>query len=197
MRPAHRLAFVLALASLAGCASTRLGLDYEPTPAELVLHAADESAEPLARVLVSIIEARRTGADHKGPWELLARMRLENLGAESVRLLPDELLLVDGELNAFGTVVLAELPHPLARGEADQIDLVFPMPGGMAPAELDLDGLNLRCPLEVDGKRLVLGASFTRVYHEPQASRVHVGLDYGYRYGYGYGYWHPGVGWWW
>ena len=189
-----RLVALALVSLLAGCATSRLGLDYEPTPAELVLHGPDENSEPLARVLVSVVEARRTGKDGKGPWELLVRMRLENLAATSVRLLPDELLLVDGELNAFGSVVLTDLPQPLVRGEASQFELLFPLPGGTEPKDLDLDGLNLRCPLEIDGKRLVLGASFTRV-RDDRDSRVQIG--YGYRYGYGYGSWHPGVGWWW
>lgn len=191
-----RGAGLLVLALLAtACASTRMDLDYDPAPAELILKGTGGESDPVARVLISLVEARRAGPERTGDWELVAHLRVENDRADSVIVRAGEMLLVDGELREFGAAILAELPSPVERGAARQFTAVFPFPEGREPSQIDLDGLNLRCPLDVDGRRIVLAATFQRVRpYIPPSPRVRVGL--GYHYGYGYHH-HHGAGWWW
>ncbi len=152
------------LLSSIACRSTRVALDYLPNPGEVFV-PDQQGAGAAARVLASVISAERRDRDPEQPFELRLRLRLENLAATSVAFEPAELLLVGNDLRPFGPprIMLdgeaVEQAPTLAAGMAAIFDLFFPV-GDVAPR--DVEGLNLRLMLLVDGRRLPLGFGFGR-----------------------------------
>lgn len=181
----------------AACTSTRLALEFTPAPAEVVV--ASEDGAPLARVLATVVEARRHDGDPDRPFELHLRVRLENLGGEDLSLDVEELLLLDAGLVPFGTPRARDPTRgePATRVPPDGVavvDLLVPFPRDREPADLDLEGLNLRWTLRVDGRARVGSVAFTRVRRERgrDDARFHGSYWYGPHYGpgfRGYGPW--------
>ncbi|MBK7878363.1 MAG: hypothetical protein IPJ77_22135 [Planctomycetes bacterium] len=168
---------VLGLA-LASCASSPWRpFRYAPAPLEARLDAQGDS-NATARVLVTVLGlARDGGAAH-------VRVRIENLGARPVRLVPESLALLTADLAPFESARVEPAPLPIQGGESGTYEAVFAPPAGRSYDELDLHGLNLRSTLDFDGIRVTAGATFTREEPLPwdrdpyPYPRFHVGFGF-------------------
>lgn len=161
---------------LTGCASSPWRpYRYQPAPLEARL---DGTGDPnaVARVLVSVLGLEKEGgAAH-------VRVRVENLGARPVRLVPESLTLVSADLAPFQTPRVEPTPAPIEAGGNGTYEAVFAPPTGKRIEELDLHGLNLRSTLDFDGIRVTAGATFTREEPIPwdydPYPRVHFGFGF-------------------
>ena len=172
----------LIAASLFSACTTPHWYDYRftPTPLEVQVGLADD-ANAQVRALVSVLGIARPHED-RGP-AVVIRMRLENLGSVPAELDDDSLVLVSGDLQAFGK---AELPvdpvPPISPGGDVTHEIRFPLPPGLEPKGLDLSGLNLRWTMLFEGRRVTTGATFQRMYYDPYYNdpNYHVGFGIGY-----------------
>jgi hypothetical protein len=165
-----------ALLLLAACQSSPWRADrFAPAPLEVRIGSEHDPAAQ-ARVLVTVIGLTRAdGAAH-------VRIRCENVGERTLRLLPEKLTLVGADLAAWSPARVSPEPAAVPPGAEGTYDAVFGLPAGKGYEHLDLSGLNLRVTLDFEGRPVTAGLSFSRVYDaygyyaEP---RVHVGVGVG------------------
>jgi hypothetical protein len=83
-----------------------------------------------------------------------------------------------------------ELPEPVAPGATSLIELAFPLPDGRKLRDYDISGINLRWAIRYADRRMVLGASFQRVWparydHDHVYDPFFPGWGLRYRIGFG------------
>ncbi len=170
------LCAALLAAGPAACSTYLAGYDYVPRPVDVEL-------APGSRVLVTVPGVRRAGkagleavdgaavevqlqVDHGGPGVLV-------LGAEGLELTGGNLVRLEGPVTDPAAGLRVE------RGESARLVAFFTLPGREGGATADLDGLNLRITVEIDGQRVTRSATFTERYQEPNGGRVRFGVGVG------------------
>ena len=178
----HRLLIACSLLTMLSACSSSRWYDYRFSPAPLeaqVTTVADPEAQ--VRALVTVVGVSRGRDGKRDAVEI--RMRLENLGRRTVSLVEPSVSLVTADLEGFERPEIAgEEPSTIPPDGSRTIDLVFPLPKGKKPGELNLRGLNLRWTLSFEGRDVTTSATFqrdvpVRVY-EPEP-RVHIGVGVG------------------
>ena len=174
----------LLLLGLGSCTSSRF-YEHRFVPAPLEAQVGSQAVEgSQVRSLLTVIGIERAGEGH-GP-RAVVRMRLENLGTVPAKLDQESLSLVSADLAEFGPVqVVPGDPEPAPEGEIGagqtaSFDLLFPLPEGKGPAQMDLTGLNLRFTLRFGDQPVTTGATFQRVewwYADPYP---HVSIGVGF-----------------
>lgn len=160
---------------------------YTPEIQEVTVFSSDTQNAEAARVLVSVVGVSR-GDDESGiPPAVEIRLRFENHSAGAIAVNPAECRLFAADLREFpppsaepdGTIELEP-------GESVVITVRFPFPGGEIPGRFDLDGLNVRWSIQIDGVDRAQSATFNRLremhynsYERPfPSSRISVGGGY-------------------
>jgi len=171
-----RTALLLAgLALTPGCA-TYYEHRFAPAPVEVEL-SVDGEAQSQARGLVTVHGIRRP-ADGRGAV-VEARLRLENLGSEPVRLVPETIVLVSADLQEMGTARVEPPPESIPQGQTGTYSIEFELPPGRTPSDYDLQGLNLRWEAAFGTRRVLTGITFERtVFRSPRDSHVSFGFGY-------------------
>ncbi len=161
--PRHLLPLVLpVLLLLCGCSTYDSLYQFRPRPVVATVRVT-QTEQVAARVLVSVVGVRN--AKDGRPEEIEARLRVENLAAEEVALAPDHLRLVTAGLDEMRVRTATPVGGVRTQtGAASELTAYFPFPGDGSADDFDLDGLDLRWTLVVDGKDVVGSASFSRAY---------------------------------
>ena len=155
----------LLLTLLAGCSTYVDDYYYSPRPVRAEIPATQPDQPPPASAMVSIVGVHRADDKEGIPESVEVRFRVENTGASTVLFTPQSLALSDGAFVRF--------PPPLLRPPQswtlppDQMAIVtayFPFPPGKSWANTDLQSLELRWSLEVDGRTIRQVALFNRAY---------------------------------
>lgn len=168
-------ALIAVLALTTGC-STYYDHRFAPAPVETDLYVDDEP-DSRARGLLTVVGIRRP-ADGRGAL-VEARMRIENLGANPVALVPDTLSLVSADLQEMGRALVSPLPEPIAQGEHGTYLIDFELSEGRTPSDYDLQGLNLKFEVDFGGQRVLMGVTFDRTVL-PYSSDPRVSFGFGY-----------------
>jgi hypothetical protein len=152
---------------------------YAPRPALAEIPpAAGEQAPPLS-ASVSVIGIHREDRHEHIPLSVEVRLRLDNDGSHTLQFDPKSLALSDGSLAAF----LPPIVRPpdritLAPAESVMLDIFFPFPDGVDYEDLDMQSLQIRWQVLIDGKRVGQVVYFHRivtVYYRPYPPPVFVG----------------------
>lgn len=171
---------------LAACAAPGYRGLWTPKPAELLVTGADGA--PAARLLAAVLGEWRGGEHDR---EIHVRVRLENIGAEPLRLPLARVELRAGDLAAFAPpyVLGGDVPAQVDPGGAALLDLAFAPPAEGA----DLRGLHLSWVLLL-GERELPGSVTLQRAAPTWVSHWHGGFPGWYPYGppYGHGAWHDG-----
>jgi hypothetical protein len=182
---AHRikvLAAALLTAALTGC-TTFYDVYFVPAPLEVRI-GDGEDPTGLARALLAVQGVRRPVAEQGQPARFELKLRFENIGATPLEIEPDSFELVSADLQPCGAAQLVQtIDHPLAAGEAIDLDLFVPLPAGKTIDDFDLRGLNLTWAVRFANRRIVTGVSFQRYfappyyYYDPFYSSWHYGCS--------------------
>jgi len=175
-----------AMALLAGCATHSSRYRYQPHPTELI---ESTDGTRTARAMVSIIGLRFEDKKIDRPAGMEVAVRIENLDADRVTFDPNSLQLLSADLRPFVSAIV-DPPGviDLPRGEAANVNALFPLSAEVNASNADFDGLNVRLTLAIDGRTVTRSATFERErYDDLPRRRVYIG--YGsdhHRLGYGY-----------
>ena len=168
------------LATLSACESTWYEARFAPAPLEVELKA-DGAPAAQARALLTVVGIKRAAEGQ--PAQVVARLRIDNLGESTVALVPESLECVSGDLVSMGAPSLDQDPGtPLARGESRVWTASFPMPPGHTPENLDWRGLNLKWTVAFGERRTTTGVTFDRVFpgaYDPYWGGSNVSLGVG------------------
>jgi len=182
-----------ALATLAASCSSYS--DYRFSPRVHEVEVRDPSEELLARVLVAPRGIARRKSEEGSRVEVRFRVRLENRSAESLELVPDELELVDANLESFGRPEVVAITGQLGGEEQTEAGgkslymVFFPFPEDRSPRTMDLHSLCLRLGVRRESELLLPTAIFERVYRYPYDPYAYPYGPYaGWSVGIGYGY---------
>lgn len=199
MTPASRFAaFALVALLIPSCASSQRTLRYDPVPAHVQVEI-DAAAAPVASVYATIAEARREGPD----WAIRARVRIDNRRAGPLSIVSDEVRLLDGDLLELGApLATPALPSGLPPGGTWAGVLDFPLPPGLGPGDVNLDGLHLHIAVASDTTGAVVPVALAFA-ERPRAPRSQFVPPYPYGfYGhrffaapYGFYSYRPGLYW--
>ena len=173
-------AAIVGLVMLGGCATTYDSRYlYGPRPVDVESDVPGEPAAEPVHTLVSIMGVRRADEAADLPASVEVRLRLENTGETSVTFDPASIALFAADTQRFADpIVRPSRPMDIAPQESVTVEAFFPFPDGEYPGGFDLDGLNVRWTVEIDGKPLTRSATFTRLpfrYHYPY-HRYHFGI---------------------
>lgn len=149
--------------SLAGCSVYDGRYQFTPKPAEVVVYSKDQNQSSGVRTLVSVIGVRRAQKDKGEPASVEVAVRVENQTGKPIVFVPTRLQLIAGDLNEFG-------PPQLSSADQVQIDpekswsshVRFAFPTEVARDRVDLDGLNLKWTVVIEGHLTTSSVSFTR-----------------------------------
>ena len=177
MNVRSRLLALALLAPLCACEGPWYSARFAPAPLEVELRADGEPSAQ-ARALLTVVGIRR--AEKDVPAQVVARLRLDNLGDSPLALVPESLECVTGDLVSMRAPTLDQDPaQPLARGESRVWTASFPMPEGRTPEDLDWRGLNLKWTVAFGERRVTTGVTFDRVfdsYHDPYWGGMSLGV---------------------
>ena len=168
-----------------GCGTYDARFAYEPAPAETRLtETGQPEAEPVGRMLTSIIGVRRNDPNIDHPNTVQVRLRIENDGPQTIRINPTSLQLLTGNLREFGspsTEPSGAVDVPT--GERASLDAYFPFPPETNSENLNLSGLNLKLDMRIGERTEQRSVNFHRLEYryEPR---------YRSRYKYGLGIWY-------
>lgn len=183
--PRARLVAAGLLAALAGAASScasHLSYHFAPNPLDVPVRPDDEG--PLvARALVSVrgMRERELPGGEGEAVVMRVRIRLENELAEPIRLVPEEMSLVDLDLTEFGEpwIEVDEAPpasFELSPGASEVYDVYFPLPGGRDADELALERLCLRWTVVDSRGPIYVTSSFQRIDGSGPSFGIGVGV---------------------
>jgi hypothetical protein len=156
------LSLIAALVGLSGCSVYDARYSYAPAPAAVEI-ALPES-EHTVRTLATVIGVRRASSEEALPASVEIRLLVENHSPDTIATIePGTLSLISGNLDRF--------PDPITRppdtvrvdpNQTSTLTAFFPFPDDRIPGAFDLEGLNLRWTLRVDGRESAHNATFTR-----------------------------------
>ena len=154
-----------ALLLLGACQSPWYAARFVPSPLEVQL-AAEGEPSAQARALLTVVGIRR--AEKGEPARVIVRLRLDNMGASTLALVPEGFDCVTGDLVSLGAPRLDQGPgEAMASGESRTWTASFPMPEGRTPEDLDWRGLNLKWTVAFGERRVTTGVTFDRAYSYP------------------------------
>lgn len=178
------LAFLAAIVSttiLAACSIYDYRYEYPPGPVDVIVAwPGAEESEPV-HTLVSMRGVRKADPETMLPASVEVVLRVENTSPHPVELEPGSIALFSADLARF--------PDPIVRpghdaevdpGGSSVVQAYFPFPEGKVPGDFDLDGLNVRWTVLVEGHAVTSSASFARypnAYYERYPNRVGVGFQ--------------------
>ncbi len=153
-----------------------------------VATAADETPQT-AHLLVSVIGVRRADKKAGEPASVEVRVQVVNTGECPVSLEPGSLELFSGDLERFDTPrVEPAAGLSVAPGETGLVTVLFDLPEGKRPRDVNLDTLSLNWTLRLGDEPVRGTTTFTQrdpYYHH----------GYYHRYPYGYYRHHFGYRW--
>jgi hypothetical protein len=153
------------LALLSGCSPYVEGYWYRPFPAVAPLPATQPNEPPPVAVLASIIGIRREDQKEGIPFSVEVRLRVDDNGAAGVVFNPQSLDLTNGELLKFAPPLLIPPGQlRLAPGQSEIVRAYFPFPPGQPYDQVDLQSLQLRWVVTVDGRLVGQTVNFRRAY---------------------------------
>jgi hypothetical protein len=177
------LLFAVAIAGITGCADEE-SFYYEPHPAVAALPATQPSAASPVTVFATVLGVRHP--DHS-PYLIDTRLMLESNSASTILFDPQSLELTNGELVRFPPPnVSANAPFPVEPGQRVTIDATFRLPPGATADTINIDSLQLRWLVQIDGQRIGQAVNFHRVDEDDEYYRPYYGDPY-YEYPYPYG----------
>jgi hypothetical protein len=187
------LALGLMLVALAtGCSDYVDDFRYWPRPAIAEIQPTTQPQPPNppqpppAVVLVSVVGVHTQSKDLGIPVSVEVRMRIENRGPHTVEFDPASLELINGYLVRFGRPkVTPPQPISLEPLQSAMVVAYFPLPAGGSLDDIDMNSLQLRWFLQLDGVSVGQGTEFRRV-------RTYY-YDYGPYWGPGPYFWYGGV----
>jgi hypothetical protein len=141
--------------------------DYQFSPRPLlaqVPRASPQTAPPLT-VLASVIGVHRSDSKLAIPQSVEVRLRLENPGPGAVNFNPQTLELTNGELLRFAPpITRPPQAFTIAPGQSVLQMAYFPFPPDHCYSNTDLESLQLRWMVQVDGRNIAQVANFRRTY---------------------------------
>ena len=164
---------------LAPACSTYYDHRFTPAPVDVDLSRDQADVDARARGLVTVVGIRKPDDGRGAVVEV--RLRVENLGAQPVELVPDSLVLVSADLREMGQATVVPDPAPIAQGEQGTYQVEFELPSGKTLRDYDLQGLNLKFEVDYGDQRVMHGITFDRyggLY--PREPRVSFGFGYYY-----------------
>jgi hypothetical protein len=200
--PLNLLAAALTLAAaagLVGCSAYDSRYQFTPKPAEVVVYP-ENAAAPGApgvlgvRTLVSVLGLRNPPLGSSQPPVIELAMRIENQTDKPVIFEQANLELVSGDLRDFARPMLSvpdSGPITIDSLQTWSATAQFEFPPGVGKDDLNLDGLNLKWALIIDGKFVTRSVGFTRrivrgYYYESGWHSEPYFYYYGPYYGYPY-----------
>ncbi|HET6249042.1 MAG TPA: hypothetical protein VFE47_15195 [Tepidisphaeraceae bacterium] len=192
---------LLGLTLLTGCSPYVDGYYYAPHPAVAEIQAtttttqpAQAPAPPAAPVTVyaTVVGIRRENRDQHIPLSVEVRLRLDNHGQAAVTFDPHTLDLTTGDLVRFPPPVIAPPPVSLPPGQPVIVQANFPFPPGLSYDSVNVQNLQLRWAVDIEGHTVPQAAEFHRVYQYYDDPYWGNGPYWGY--GYPYPYYGPYVG---
>ena len=168
-----------AVALAGGCSVYDHRYDYPPGPVDVVAVAPGNAAAESIHTLVSMRGVRKADAKSDIPASVEVRFRVENTSGTGVSLVTKSLALFSADLIRFPDPIVVPLNAvEIPPGGSAVFEAFFPFPGGKVPGEFDLDGLNVRWALRIDGQDVTSSLSFARLphaYYEKYPNRIGVG----------------------
>lgn len=177
------------LAFVVGCSPYMDDFRYVPRPALAEIPATPPQTAPPLSVYASVIGVRYDSPDEQLPACVEVRLQLNNNGPQTVTFDPRTMTLSDGSLSAFSPPILQPSGLvTLAPNQATSYGAFFPFPPGRNSDNTDLNSLQLRWTVQLDGRSMSQTVLFNRsvryyYYSDP----------YPYPY-YPYPYWGPVYG---
>ena len=150
---------------LVGCSAYDSRFQFAPKPAEVVAYAGETAGDPGVRTLASILGLRNPPLASSQPAVIELAVRIENQTDKPVTFDPAGFQLVSGDLRDFAAPTLAAGgagPIGIDPKQTWSAVMRFAFPPGVRKDDVNLDGLNLRWALTVDGKTTTHSVSFTR-----------------------------------
>lgn len=172
MFPSLRICALFSLLLLVGgCASYADGYRYVPRPAVANVPPTPPQTYPPVTGFASVIGVY-LGDSHRGiPVSVQVQLRVENNGPATVVFDPRSMQLLDGTLMDFPQPFLDQpAPITLAPQQSVAVGAYFPFPPGRSYDNTDLNALQLRWAVQINGSTIGQAVTFTRmipVYYHP------------------------------
>jgi len=136
-----------------------------PRPAVANIPPAPPQTYPPVTALASVIGVRLPDSRQGIPTSVQVQLRIENNGPETVVFQPQSMQLLDGVLMDFPPpMVPAPSPVTLAPQQSASVSAYFPFPPGRSCDNTDLNALQLRWSVQVNGQIQGQAVSFSRVF---------------------------------
>jgi hypothetical protein len=153
------------LAFVGGCSEYAQDYRYAPRPAVAEIPATQPQDPPRVSALASVIGIHYEDRGAGIPFSVEARLQLTNDSAQTVVFDPTSLQLTTGSLVTFSPPLMRPpQPFALAPGQSATVEAYFPFPPGQDLNRTDLDSLQLRWRVQMDGNRMGQAVNFRRVY---------------------------------
>lgn len=173
----------LALLALSGCSEYVSDYRYVPYPGMAEIPSTQPQDPPRVSALTSIIGVHYENRSEGIPFSVESRLQLTNTGAQTVVFDPSSLQLTTGSLVTFPPPVVRP-PQPFALGPGQSATAVayFPFPPGQDLDQINVDTLQLRWRVQIDGSRVGQAMNFRRAYHYYYDDGPYYGYPYPYPY---------------
>lgn len=161
------LIFSLPLAMLmTGCSPYVDNYEYVPRPALAQIPPAPPDQYPPVTVQASLIGIRRADSSQGIPNSVELRMQVQNTAGQPVTFDPTTLVLINGELLTFAPPVLSP-PQvmTLAPGQIAMQEAYFPFPPGRWYDNTDMESLQLRWLVKINGSPVGQVVYFRRMHY--------------------------------
>lgn len=165
---------------LGGCSVYNTRYAYTPAPVDVATTRPGDGDGGPVRTLISVIGVRREDPKSELPASVEVRFRVENTSSHPVTFDPATLTLYSAGLEPFpDPIVRPGGPIELPPDGVAVVEAYFPLAGDGHPSAHDLNGLNVRWTLDIDGEPVTSSASFTR-RPVPYYERYHYHIGVGY-----------------
>jgi hypothetical protein len=177
------------LLCVVGCSPYLDDYSYTPRPGLADVPATQPSQSPPLSAYASIIGVRIDDSRDQIPESVEVALQLNNNGPQTATFNPRSFALSDGTLTPFLPPLLTPpTSTTLAPGQSTNYTAYFPFPPGRHYDNSDLNSLQLRWSVSLDGQSTTQTVMFRRYfpsyYYNPGP----------YYYGYPYPYWGPWYG---
>ena len=156
---------------IAGCSLSPYVEDYHyaPHPAVAEIQAAttqpsQNAPPPLTAYATKPVGIRREDRDARIPLSVEVRIRLDSHGSQSVTFDPHTLDLTNGELVRFPPPLVTPQIISVLPDQPVMVQANFPFPPGLSYNNINLQTLQLRWAVQIDGHAVPQFADFRRVY---------------------------------
>jgi hypothetical protein len=158
---------------LGGCATYVDGYNYMPRPAVANIAPTPPQTVPPVTAFASVIGVHLPDSHQGIPLSVQVQLRIENNGPETVVFDPQSMQMLDGELLNFPPpLVWPAGSVTLAPQQAMAVSAMFPFAPGRSYDNTDLNALQLRWAVQLNGRNQGQAVSFTRIapayyYYQP------------------------------